>query len=249
MNKVTICPDKNVLGREAAACGAEYIRKAIAANGTANVIIATGASQFEMLSCLKDEKGIDWSKVNFFHLDEYIGLPEDHPAGFRKYLRERFINLLPVAPMSFTPVNGSDPDPEKVCRELEERIKQFPIDVAFIGIGENGHIAFNDPPADFETERAYLVITLDEACRKQQLGEGWFPTFDDVPKQAISMGVKQILKSKAIINTVPDERKAKAVKGAIEGPLTNTCPASILRTHADCHTFLDENSASLLENR
>jgi glucosamine-6-phosphate deaminase len=146
-------------------------------------------------------------------------------------------------------VNGSDPDPEKVCRELEERIKQFPIDVAFIGIGENGHIAFNDPPADFETERAYLVITLDEACRKQQLGEGWFPTFDDVPKQAISMGVKQILKSKAIINTVPDERKAQAVKGALEGPLTNTCPASILRTHADCHTFLDENSASLLENR
>ena len=249
MNKVTICPDKNELGRQAAACGAQYIRKALADNGIANVIIATGASQFEMLSCLKDEKDIDWSKVNFFHLDEYIGLPEDHPAGFRKYLRERFINLLPVAPMSFTPVNGSDPDPEKVCEELGKRIAQFPIDVAFIGIGENGHIAFNDPPADFETEKAYLVITLDEACRKQQLGEGWFPTFDDVPKQAISMGVTQILKSKAIINTVPDERKAKAVKGAIEGPLTNTCPASILRTHADCHTFLDENSASLLENR
>ena len=249
MNKVTICPDKFELGRQAAACGAEYIRKALAANGTANVIIATGASQFEMLSCLKDEQGIDWSKVNFFHLDEYIGLPEDHPAGVRKYLRERFINQLPVAPMSFTPVNGSDPDPEKVCEELGKRIAQFPIDVAFIGIGENGHIAFNDPPADFETEKAYLVITLDEACRKQQLGEGWFPTFDDVPKQAISMGVKQILKSKAIINTGPDTRKAQAVKGAIEGPLTNTCPASILRTHADCHTFLDENSASLLENR
>ncbi|MBE6388112.1 MAG: glucosamine-6-phosphate deaminase [Lentisphaeria bacterium] len=249
MNKVNIYPDKNALGAAAASCGAEYIRKALAEKGTANVIIATGASQFEMLSCLKDEKNIDWSKVNFFHLDEYIGLPEDHPAGFRKYLRERFINQLPVAPMSFTPVNGSDPDPEKVCEELGKRIAQFPIDVAFIGIGENGHIAFNDPPADFETEKAYLVITLDEACRKQQLGEGWFPTFDDVPKQAISMGVKQILKSKAIINTVPDERKAKAVKGAIEGPLTNTCPASILRTHADCHTFLDEASASLLENR
>ncbi len=249
MNQVTICATKDELGSKAASCGAAYIRKALSEKGIANVIIATGASQFEMLSHLKDEKDIDWSKVNFFHLDEYIGLPEDHPAGFRKYLRERFINLLPVPPMSFTPVNGSDPDPEKVCRELEERISQFPIDVAFIGIGENGHIAFNDPPADFETERAYLVITLDEACRKQQLGEGWFPTFDDVPKQAISMGVKQILKSKAIINTVPDERKAKAVKGAIEGPLTNTCPASILRTHADCHTFLDVNSASLLENR
>ncbi|MBR7120442.1 MAG: glucosamine-6-phosphate deaminase [Lentisphaeria bacterium] len=249
MNKVTICPDKNELGRQAAACGAGYIRKALAEKGTANVIIATGASQFEMLSCLKDEPGIDWSKVNFFHLDEYIGLPEDHPAGFRKYLRERFINLLPTPPMSFTPVNGSDPDPEKVCEELGKRIAQFPIDVAFIGIGENGHIAFNDPPADFETEKAYLVINLDEACRRQQLGEGWFPTFDDVPKQAISMGVKQILKSKAIINTVPDTRKAKAVKGALEGPLTNTCPASILRTHADCHTFLDENAASLLENR
>ena len=123
MNKVNIYPDKNALGAAAASCGAEYIRKALAEKGTANVIIATGASQFEMLSCLKDEKNIDWSKVNFFHLDEYIGLPEDHPAGFRKYLRERFINQLPVAPMSFTPVNGSDPDPEKVCEELGKRLR------------------------------------------------------------------------------------------------------------------------------
>ena len=246
--EIRICKDPVELGKSAAQHVATVINDCIAKKGCARIALSTGASQFDTISALV-EQDIDWSKVNFFHLDEYIGLPEDHPAGFRKYLRERFINLLPVPPMSFTPVNGSDPDPEKVCRELEERIKQFPIDVAFIGIGENGHIAFNDPPADFETERAYLVITLDEACRKQQLGEGWFPTFDDVPKQAISMGVKQILKSKAIINTVPDERKAKAVKGAIEGPLTNTCPASILRTHADCHTFLDENSASLLENR
>lgn len=247
--EVRILPDKQILGTEAAACGAEYIRKAIAARGVANIIVATGASQFEMLSALAREKEIDWGKVNIFHLDEYIGLPETHPAGFRKYIRERFIAHLPQKPLSFTPVNGSDPDPEHACAVLGEIIVKHPVDIAFIGIGENGHIAFNDPPADFETEKPYLVITLDEACRRQQLGEGWFPTFDDVPKQAISMSVRQILKSAAIVNTVPDRRKAVAVKGALEGPLTNRCPASILRTHPDCHTFLDLDSASLLEQK
>ena len=247
--EVKIFDDKNTLGKAAAAKGATYIRKAIAKNGHANVIIATGASQFEMLSALSKEQDIDWSKVNFFHLDEYIGLPEDHPAGFRKYLRERFINKLPVKPASFHPVNGSDPDPEKVCAELGKEIANYPIDVAFVGIGENGHIAFNDPPADFETEKAYLVINLDEACRNQQLGEGWFPTFDAVPKQAISMSVKQIMKSAAIINTVPDKRKAKAVKGALEGPVSNLCPSSIMQKHPDCTTFLDKDSASLLSKK
>ena len=170
-------------------------------------------------------------------------------VAFRKYLRERFINKLPVKPASFHPVNGSDPDPEKVCAELGKEIAKYPIDVAFVGIGENGHIAFNDPPADFETEKAYLVINLDEACRNQQLGEGWFPTFDDVPKQAISMSVKQIMKSAAIINTVPDKRKAKAVKGALEGPVSNLCPSSIMQKHPDCTTFLDKDSASLLSKK
>ena len=247
--EVQIFQDKNSLGRAAAARGAAYIREALEKNGRANIIVATGASQFEMLSALTKEPGIDWSKVNIFHLDEYIGLPEDHPAGFRKYIRERFIAHLPVKPASFHPVNGSDPDPERVCAELGKEIAACPIDVAFVGIGENGHLAFNDPPADFDTEKEYLVITLDEVCRRQQLGEGWFPTFDDVPKQAISMGIRQIMKSAAIINTVPDLRKAKAVKGALEGPVSNLCPASVLQTHKDCHTYLDKDSASLLTGK
>ena len=244
--EVKIFDDKNTLG-QAAAKGAVYIRKAIAERGHANIIVATGASPFEMLSALTKEPGIDWSKVNIFHLDEYIGLPEDHPAGFRKYLRERFINKLPCKPASFHPVDGSAPDPEAVCARLGKEISASPIDVAFVGIGENGHIAFNDPPADFDTEKEYLVITLDKVCRNQQLGEGWFPTFDDVPKQAISMSPKQIMKSAAIINTVPDLRKAQAVKGALQGPVSNLCPASILQQHPDCTTFLDRDSASLLK--
>lgn len=245
--EVKIFDDKNTLGQAAADKGAAYIRKAIAERGHANIIVATGASQFEMLSALTKEPGIDWSKVNIFHLDEYIGLPEDHPAGFRKYLRERFINKLPCKPASFHPVDGSAPDPEAVCARLGKEISASPIDVAFVGIGENGHIAFNDPPADFDTEKEYLVITLDKVCRNQQLGEGWFPTFDDVPKQAISMSPKQIMKSAAIINTVPDLRKAQAVKGALQGPVSNLCPASILQQHPDCTTFLDRDSASLLK--
>lgn len=246
---VRIFNDKITLGAEAAKLGAAKLRAALADRGRANIILATGASQFEMLAALLEEPGIDWSKVKIFHLDEYIGLPADHPAGFRKYLWTRFISKLPVPPAAFYPVDGSSDDPETVCAELGAIIRENPVDVAFIGIGENGHIAFNDPPADFETEKPYLVIRLDEKCRRQQLGEGWFPTLADVPERAISMSVKQILKSKAIINTVPDKRKAEAVKGALEGPLTNRCPASILRTHPDVATFLDRGSASLLERR
>ncbi len=233
--------DKYELGKAAAECGAEYIRKAIAAKGYANVIVATGASQFEMLSDLVKAPGIDWGKVNVFHLDEYVNLPEDHPAGFRKYLRERFIAQLPAAPAKFYPVS------EEGMAELCDVLKQTVIDVAFVGIGENGHLAFNDPPADFDTEAPYLIIALDAGCRKQQLGEGWFPTIDDVPTHAVSMSIRQIMKSKAIVNTVPDARKAQAVKGALNGPVSNLCPASILQRHPDCHTFLDRDSASLLK--
>lgn len=247
--QVKIFDDKISLGEAAAKAGAEKIRKAIAGNGRANIILATGASQFEMLASLLKEPGIDWSRVRIFHLDEYIGLPAAHPAGFRKYLWTRFVSKLPVPPIAFHPVNGSAADPEEACAELGELILAHPIDVAFIGIGENGHIAFNDPPADFDTEKPYLVIKLDEKCRRQQLGEGWFPTFADVPERAISMSCRQILKSRAIINTVPDKRKAEAVKGALEGELTNRCPASILRTHADVTTFLDRDSSSLLEKK
>ena len=245
---VRIFDDKQTLGAAAAAAGAEKLRAAIARKGSANVILATGASQFEMLSKLLAEPGINWNVVSIFHLDEYIGLAVDHPAGFRKYLWTRFVSQLPVPSAAFYPVNGSAADPEAECERLGAVIAAHPVDVAFIGIGENGHIAFNDPPADFETEKPYLVIALDEKCRRQQLGEGWFPTLADVPERAISMSVRQILKSAAIVNTVPDRRKAEAVRGALEGGLTNLCPASILRTHPEMTTFLDRESAALLEN-
>ena len=244
--QVKIFQDKYALGAAAAQLGAEKIREALTKKSEVNIILATGASQFEMLAALLKEKDIDWSRIRIFHLDEYIGLPVDHPAGFRKYLWERFVSKLPVPPAAFYPVNGSASDPEATTAALGELITKYPTDVAFIGIGENGHIAFNDPPADLETEKPYLVITLEERCRKQQLGEGWFPTLESVPKQAISMSCKQIMKSKAIINTVPDDRKADAVKAAVEGPVTPMCPASILQTHPNCTLFLDKPAASKL---
>ena len=217
---VLIFEDKQALGAAAAAAGAEKIRAAIARKGSANVILATGASQFEMLSSLLAEPGINWNVVSIFHLDEYIGLPVDHPAGFRNYLWTRFVSKLPVPPAAFYPVNGSASDPEAECERLGGVIAAQPVDVAFIGIGENGHIAFNDPPADFETEKPYLVIVLDEKCRRQQLGEGWFLTLADVPKRAISMSVRQILKSAAIVNTVPD----RTVVTSDSSPATGCAP-------------------------
>ena len=240
---------KQELGKAAAKAAADAIKKAIAEKGAANIILATGASQFETLDNLVAAKGIEWSKVTMFHLDEYIGLSTDHPASFRKYLKERFIDKLPPLKDVYL-VNGNADDPLAECQRLGEIIAGHPIDVALVGIGENGHLAFNDPPADFETDAPYIIVTLDEACRKQQLGEGWFKKLRDVPEQAISMSIKQILKSRAIIASVPDSRKARAVKAALQGKVTNMCPASILRRHPNCKMFLDTQSASLLkENR
>lgn len=239
---IIISDSKIESGARAAADGAALIRDAIAANGAANIIVATGASQFEMLDALTHED-VDWTRVTGFHLDEYIGLPLSHPASFRKYLKERFVDKVPLR--NFHYVNGEG-DAHGECERLGAIIKQHPIDVAFIGIGENGHLAFNDPPADFETEEPYLVVNLDEACKKQQMGEGWFPTLSDVPQQAISMGIQQILKSRYIICTVPDERKAKAVKEAVEGPITPDLPASILQRHANTTLYLDPPAATLL---
>ena len=207
--------------------------------------MATGASQFEMLEALTKEDGIDWSKVTVFHLDEYIGLSMDHPASFRKYLKERFEDKLPERVRAFHYVDA-EVDPEAECERVGALIAQSPIDVAFVGIGENGHLAFNDPPADFETEVPYLVVDLDEACRQQQFGEGWFPSLEAVPEKAISMSVRQIMKSSSIICTVPEERKSEAVKNAVEGEVSPLVPASILQGHDDCLMFLDGPAASLL---
>lgn len=239
-----IFADKNQLGVAAAAQAAAAIVTAIGERGQARIIAATGASQFEFLQALVGHPEIDWSKVEMFHLDEYIGLPITHPASFRKYLRERFIE--PAGLTNYHLIDGQA-DPQEVCRDLGKKIAAAPIDIAFVGIGENGHLAFNDPPADFETEEPYLVVNLDEACRRQQLGEGWFPTFDDVPKQAISMSVKQIMKSRQIVCVVPDARKAQAVRDCLEGPIDPAYPASILRRHDQAVIYLDPASAGLLK--
>lgn len=242
--KVVIAQDKYELGSEAASLAAGLIRKTIEDRGEANVILATGTSQFETLSELLKFQDLDWSKVTMFHLDEYIGLPESHPASFRKYLKERFIDQVPA--LKAAHLISGEGDIQPGLEKLKSEILNHPIDVALVGIGENGHLAFNDPPADFENESPYLVVNLDEPCRLQQMGEGWFATLDEVPLQAISMSVKQIMKSKHIVCSVPDERKALAVKNSLVQKVSNLYPASILQNHPDCTFFLDKNSASLL---
>jgi glucosamine-6-phosphate deaminase len=232
------------LGKSAGRAAARLIREAIATNGGANVILATGTSQFETLSEVLRDDSIDWSKVVMFHLDEYIGLPATHPASFRKYLKERFVEKVPSLKAAYL-INGEG-DAIAECERLNDIIADHPIDVALVGIGENGHLAFNDPPADFDTSAPYIIVHLDEACRNQQFGEGWFPALRDVPKQAISMSIKQIMQSKHIICSVPDSRKAVAVRNTLEQAVSNLFPASILQTHADCRIYLDPQSAALL---
>jgi len=241
-------PNKEAMGRQAAKDGAARIREALAAQDQVAIIVATGASQFETLAALVDEPDIDWSRVTGFHLDEYVGMPATHPASFRKYLKERFVDRVPIGAFHYVDGEGlgGNGDVAAECARLGELIGAQEIEVAFVGIGENGHLAFNDPPADFETETPYLIVELDEDCRRQQLGEGWFATLDDVPRQAISMSIRQTMKAKHIICTVPDERKSIAVRGTIEGPVTPDVPASILQQHSSTTLYLDEPSASLL---
>jgi len=241
--EILIFKTKQEMGKNAAADGAAFIRQAIEERGNAKIILATGASQFEMLAALAREN-VDWAKVTGFHLDEYIGLPQTHPASFRKYLKERFVEKIPIRALHF--IDGEN-DPKEECNRVGKIIREHPIDVAFVGIGENGHLAFNDPPADFQTEEPYITVALDEACRRQQLGEGWFKTLAEVPDQAISMSIRQILKSHAIICTVPDSRKAEAVKKVVEGKVTPDVPASILQQHPRSMLYLDGNAASLLK--
>ena len=234
---------KEEMGAAAAAHGVSKLRTVLEAKGSASFIVATGASQFEMLDQLA-EADLPWNKLTGFHLDEYVGLSINHEASFRKYLWERFVSRLPLPLAAFHFLDG-EVDAGAECRRASELIEQTSIDVAFVGIGENGHLAFNDPPADFDTEQPYLIVDLDEACRQQQFGEGWFPDLDSVPRQAISMSVRQIMKSDAIVCTVPDERKAEAVRNATQGPVTPEVPASILQEHPDCRLFLDAAAASL----
>jgi glucosamine-6-phosphate deaminase len=231
------------LGKAAAAQAAAGIRKAIEDRGRARIVGASAASQFEFLEALTGMPGIDWKRVELFHLDEYIGLAMTHPASFCKFLQERLIGKTGITTHHL--LNGEE-DPVEVIRRTSQAIREGSIDVAFVGIGENGHLAFNDPPADFETEEPYIVVNLDEACRQQQVGEGWFNELADVPKRAVSMSVRQVLKAREILAVVPGPRKAQAIKACFDGEISPMAPSSILRTHANATIYLDKQSAALL---
>ena len=231
------------MSRAAARHASRTLHDAIARRGQARIVAATGASQFEFLAALTKAPGIDWARVEMFHLDEYVGLSIEHPASFRKYLLDRLVE--PTGIRRYHLLDG-ERDAARVADRVGGELAAAEIDVAFVGIGENGHLAFNDPPADFASERPYIIVTLDEACRRQQVGEGWFKSVDEVPTQAISMSVRQILKSREIVCVVPDARKADAVKACVDGEVSPMAPASILRTHANTTLCLDRDSAARL---
>jgi glucosamine-6-phosphate deaminase len=241
---VKIFPDRTSLGRDAAEHAAATIKGAIAKRGAARIVIASGMSQVDFFEALI-RMPIDWSKVELFHLDEYIGLPPTHPGSLRKMISEHFIQKVGITNCHL--IAGETKNPAAVANAIGKELASAPVDVAFLGIGENAHLAFNDPPADFETEEPYIIVNLDEACRRQQVGEGWFAEFSQVPKQAISMSVRQILKAQELLIVVPERRKAAAVNACLEGEITPNIPASILRTHPNATLYLDKDSASLLE--
>jgi glucosamine-6-phosphate deaminase len=240
---IKVFSSKATLAEAAANHAASIIRDAISNNGEARIIAATGASQFDFLDALTKITDIDWDRVEMFHLDEYVGISDQAPASFCRYLRERLINK--VGLKKYHLLDGTQP-PATVIERVSAEIRKAPIDIAFVGVGENGHLAFNDPPADFDTEEAYIVVNLDDACRKQQLGEGWFPTLADVPHQAISMTIRQIMKAEQILCIAPDARKANAVKACFSGEISPMAPASILQAHQNATIYLDKESASLL---
>lgn len=241
---VNISHDEQSAGEASAAFVAKHLNKAIESKGHANIILATGASQFAFLEAIK-KLDIDWSKVTAFHLDEYIGIPTNHPASFRKYLKEKIID--DVKPKKMHYINGDVDDIDKEIANYEKLLKEHPADVACIGIGENGHIAFNEPDvADFNDPKLVKIVQLDDVSRNQQLGEGWFDTLDDVPKEAISLTIPAMMNAKVISCMVPDKRKAEAVYNTLNGEIATDCPATILRKHDNCVLFLDKDSASKL---
>ena len=238
--------DRTSLSQAAAEQAAKPIRAALANGGRARIVAATAASQIEFLDALTKMQDIDWAKVEVFHLDEYIGLPISHPGSFRKMLLDLLIQRTGIT--QYHLLDGDATDPKAVARRVGKELASAPIDIAFLGIGENGHIAFNDPPADFEIEEPYIVVNLDEGCRQQQVGEAWFANISQVPKQALSMSVRQVLKAKEILAVVPDTRKARAIRDCFENEISPMAPASILRTHPNATIYLDRNSASMLNS-
>ena len=241
--QLRIFDDKLAMAKGAAEYVASSLRRIIATNGRARIVTATGAAQFDFLDVLTSAPGIQWDAVEMFHLDEYVGLSPTHPASFQKFLLDRLINKTGITKHHLL---NPGSNPEEVADRVGRELNSAPIDLSIVGVGENGHLAFNDLPADFDTEKPYLIVDLDEACRRQQVGEGWFKSLDEVPRQAISMSIRQILRAKEIVAIVPDSRKAQAVKACFEGPMGSSAPASILRAHANATLYLDRNSAALL---
>jgi glucosamine-6-phosphate deaminase len=240
---LVITKDRLALGSFASQKAAELLRQAISEKNEARLIVATGSSQFEVLEGLVMMPDIDWSKVDAFHLDEYIGLSQEHPASFCGYLKKRFVDRVPLR--SFYYLDGIR-EPKEVIIAASEAVAKAPIDVAMIGIGENAHLAFNDPPADFQMESPYHIVQLDDACRRQQVGEGWFDRLEQVPTKAVSMSIRQIMATRHLICSVPDRRKATAVAASLEGPITPDVPGSILQQHPNVTIVLDEGSAGEL---
>ena len=239
---IQIFQNSGLLGNAAAEYSAGILKRRIAEKGEARIVLSTGASQFDTFNALI-KSDVEWDKVEMFHLDEYINLPETHPASFRRYLKDRFVSKVPLKKANFVKGEG---DIRENIRELTEELRKKPIDLGLIGIGENAHIAFNDPPADFDTKEAFIVVDLDDACKRQQVGEGWFPTVDDVPKQAITMTVFQIMRCSEIISCVPYKVKANAIKLTLENDITNLIPATILKRHDHFTLFLDKDSAAYI---
>jgi glucosamine-6-phosphate deaminase len=241
---IRIDRDRRAISEAAAHHAAASLREAIERTGKARVVAATGASQLDFLGALTAAPGIAWPRVELFHLDEYIGLPAGHPASFRRYLREHLIDKTGITTVHFLDGEG---DPDEVRRSVGHALSREPVDLLFAGIGENTHLAFNDPPADFNTTEPYIVVTLDEACRRQQVGEGWFARVEDVPASAVTISIQQMLEAREILVIVPDVRKAEAVKATLGGEVSPAVPASILRTHPNVTLFFDEPAASRLD--
>jgi glucosamine-6-phosphate deaminase len=241
--QIVVAEDRQQLGRYVAQRAAEIIRACLSRHDHVHLVVATGSSQFEVLSQLVTQPDIDWGRVHGFHLDEYLGIDQNHSASFCGYLKQRFVDHVPLG--SFFYLDGSLP-PEELRQRACNQLQGKRIDLLLCGIGENGHLAFNDPPADFQSEDPYLLVRLDEACRKQQVGEGWFDSLQSVPERAISMSVRQILKADTILCSAPDRRKAEAVQRSVEGNIDPMVPASILQQHPNAELILDTQSASLL---
>ncbi len=242
---VEVYQDAPAMGRAAAKIAAGLLSSAISRCGTARVVVGTGPSQQELIANLVETPGLEWSAIEVFHMDEYVGISPDHPASFRRWLRDHIIDRVPVKAAYY--MNGDAPDPDAECRRYGQLLDAAPIDITFLGFGENGHIAFNDPHvADFHDPLTVKRVRLDDRCRLQQVGEGHFATIDDVPPEAITITCSGLLRCRTAFAFVPDRRKAEAVRCALEGPLTESCPASLVLTHAAARIFLDSQSAALL---